>query len=44
MEEEIKKTKAFILVDVTNLTGKQYWELADWLKEKKIEFTDADFK
>ena len=34
---------SFILVDVSDLNGKEYWELADWLEEKKIPFVDADF-
>ncbi len=34
----------YMMLDVSNLDGKQYWELVDYLKEKNIPLTDVNFK
>lgn len=35
--------KCFVLVDVSHPKEKDYWKLADWLKDNGFEFTDVDF-
>ena len=35
--------KAFIMVDVSEVKGKDYWMLAEYLKDLGFEFTDVNF-
>ena len=40
----LKMEKQYIMVDVTEKGGTEYWELANWLKDKEFKFTDVDFR
>ena len=37
------KENHYLLVDVSNLSGAEYWSLVNKLTERNIKCTDADF-
>lgn len=37
------KERSYLVVDVSDKTGTEYWELVDWLTDHKFKLTDADF-
>ena len=37
------KEKHLLVVDVSDKTGEEYWELISWLDNHKFSVTDADF-